>query len=416
MNGYQIPDMTTAAASPARPPRGRLGPRAGFTAVTYAFWATMVGTTLPTPLYVHYVQRFGFSELTITVIFATYAAGVIAALLLFGRVSDATGRRPVLLLGLALSALSAVVFLLAQGLAPLLVGRFLSGLSAGIFTGTATATLVDLAGPERRGRATLVAAVVNIGGLGCGPLIAGILAQLAPLPLRLSYWVSLGLLAPASVGVALMADPVRPKAGVKFRLQALSVPSETRAAFIPAALAGFAGFAVTGLSTAVSPAFLGQILTIRNDIVVGAVVFGVFAASILGQLLLDLMSPRTAMAGGSAALIVGMALLAVSLASSSLALLVIGVMVAGGGQGLSFRAALSAVNGASPPARRAEVASSFFVVAYLAISIPVIGEGVLAQAVGLRTAGIVFAAVVAVMASLVVAMLASRATARAAEG
>ena len=67
----------------------------------------MVGTTLPTPLYGIYRARFGFSELIITVIFATYATGVIAGLLLFGRASDQVGRRPVLLAGLALSALSA---------------------------------------------------------------------------------------------------------------------------------------------------------------------------------------------------------------------------------------------------------------------------------------------------------------------
>ena len=52
------------------------------------------------------------------------------------------------------------------------------------------------------------------------------------------------------------------------------------------------------------------------------------------------------------------------------------------------------------------MASSFFVVAYLAISLPVIGVGVLAEAVGLRTAGLVFAAVVAVIAGVVLALLA----------
>jgi len=90
-------------------------------AVAFALAVAMLGTTLPTPLYGLYRERFGFSELMITVIFATYAAGVIASLLLFGRLSDQIGRRRVLLPGLALSALSAVA-LLADGLALLLVG------------------------------------------------------------------------------------------------------------------------------------------------------------------------------------------------------------------------------------------------------------------------------------------------------
>jgi predicted MFS family arabinose efflux permease len=398
--------MTAAASIAQALPAPRVNRRAGFVLVTYAFAVTMLGTTVPTPLYEFYRQRFGFSELMITVIFATYAAGVISALLLLGRASDVVGRRPVLLLGVTLSALSAVVFLLAGGLAPLLVGRALSGLSAGIFTGTATATLVDLG--DRPDRSTLVAAIINMGGLGCGPLLAGLLAQLAPLPLRLSFWADLALLLPAFVGILIMPEPVRVSPGRGLGAQRLSVPREVRPTFIPAAMAGFAGFAVMGLSTAVSPAFLGRV-GVRSDIVVGLVVFGVFAASMIGQLLLEVVPRHRAVPIGCGGLMGGMALLAVGLAASSLGLLVAGALLAGAGQGLSFRAALAAVNQAAPAAQRAEVASAFFVVAYFAISIPVIGEGVLAQAAGLQTAGIVFAALVAILAGVVVAILLSNA-------
>ena len=400
--------MTASNAIAHTVARGRLGRRAGFVGATYAFAVTMLGTTIPTPLYSIYTARFGFSELMITVIFATYAAGVIAALLLLGRLSDTIGRRPMMLAGLTMSALSAVTFLLAGGLAPLLIGRVLSGLSAGIFTGTATATLVDLAGPEHRGRATLVAALTNMVGLGCGPLLAGFLAQLAPLPLRLSFWVDLGLLIPAFIVVLLMPETVERGSELRLRPQALSVPREVRAAFIPAAMAGFAGFAVLGLTTAVSPAFLGQELKVHSDIVIGVVAFGVYASSGLGQLLLGVVPQARAMATGCGGLIAGVALLGLGLGVSSLGLLVAGAMLAGAGQGLSFRAGLAAINEASPPSRRAEVASSFFVVAYLALSIPVIGEGVLAQAAGLRTGGIVFAGVVAALAAVVVTLLYSR--------
>jgi MFS family permease len=139
-----------------------------FWLVAVAFAVTMFGTTLPTPLYVLYQEELGFGEQMITVIFAVYAAGVLAALLLFGRASDQLGRRRMLLVGLACAALSTVAFLLDQGLALLIVGRLLSGLSAGIFTGTATAALVDLAGAGRGRRATLVATAFNVGGSAWG--------------------------------------------------------------------------------------------------------------------------------------------------------------------------------------------------------------------------------------------------------
>lgn len=380
--------------------------RFGLAASAYAFAITMVGTTLPTPLYVLYRARFGFSELMITVIFATYAAGVIAALLLFGRLSDEIGRRWVLLGGLALSALSAGAFLSAGGLAPLLVGRALSGLSAGIFTGTATATLVDLAPEERRSRATLVGTIANMGGLGCGPLLAGLLAQWAPSPLRLSFVVDLALVALGAVGVWLMPEPVERSDKPRLLPQALSVPRDLRPAFVRAALAGFAGFAVLGLFTAVSPAFLAQGLSVHSHAAVGTVVFGVFAASTLGQLALERVRQRQALPAGCTLLIAGMALLAAGLAASSLALFVAGGAVAGFGQGLSFRAGLGELNRRAPAAVRAEVASSFFVVAYVAISVPVIGEGVLAEAAGLKPGGLVFAGVVAALAAVVLVLLA----------
>jgi MFS family permease len=384
----------------------RLGRSGGFAAGALAFAVGMVGTTLPTPLYVLYRQRFGFSELMITVIFATYAAGVIAALLLFGRLSDELGRRRLLLPGLALSALSAVCFLTANGLALLLVGRVLSGLSAGIFTGTATATLVDLAAPERRGRATLVATIANMGGLGSGPLLAGVLSQWAGSPLRLTFWVNLALLVPAAVGVWAMPEPVEASGRPRLQPQLPTVPSQMRAIFVRAALAGFAGFAVLGLFTAVSPAFLGQELGVTNRAAVGLVVSAVFAASTLGQIALPLLGEARALPIGCALLIAGMGSLALSLGLSSLAVLVIGGVIAGLGQGLSFRAGLAALNARSPASQRAEVASSFFVVAYVAISVPVIGEGALAQASGLRPAGFAFTAAVAVLSAIVLALLA----------
>ncbi len=157
--------------------------RAGFALASWAFLVTMFGTTLPTPLYPIFQQRYGFGELLVTVIFAIYAFGVIAGLLLFGALSDEVGRRPVLAAGLAFSAASAVLFLFASSLVPIYAGRILSGFSAGIFTGTATAALVDLAPRGNRRLATQIAVVANLGGLGLGTLAAG-----CPLPSISVFW------------------------------------------------------------------------------------------------------------------------------------------------------------------------------------------------------------------------------------
>nr|WP_240982145.1 MFS transporter [Streptomyces sp. S3(2020)] len=373
--------------------------------VALAFAVTMLGTTLPTPLYAFYQHRLGFSSLMGTVIFAAYAVGVLAALVLFGRVSDAIGRRLTLLPGLAFAVLSAGVFLVADNLPLLLVGRVLSGLSAGIFTGTATATLADLAKDGASERATLVATVANMGGLGAGPLLAGLLAQLAPAPVKLPFIVHLAMLALVAVGVWLMPEPVAVTVRPRWRIARPSVPEPMRGTFMPAATAGFAGFAVMGLFTAVAPSFLGRLLGLSSPALAGAVVCTLFAASALGQITLVPRLGRAALPAGCAVLIVGMALLATGLAAESLVLLLAAAVVAGLGQGVTFRAGLAAINAEAPSGQSAEVASTFFFVLYVAISLPVIGEGLAAQAVGLRTAGIGFSLAVALLAASVLAAL-----------
>jgi len=376
--------------------------RSGYTlflGVALTFAINMMGTTLPTPLYPIYQQQLGFSELIITVIFAAYAVGVIGALVLFGSWSDQLGRRPMLLAGLAFSAASALVFMFADNLGLLLLGRLLSGLSAGIFTGTATVAVVELAPPAWAGAATLVATVANMGGLGLGPLFAGVLAQYLPAPLLLCYALDLGLVLLLATVVWRAPETAELPDRARLGLQPLSVPPDVRAVFIPAAIAGFAGFAVLGLFTAVAPAVMGKILGVSSHALTGFVVFLLFVGSMAGQLGQSRLADGVRLPVGCVVLIAGVACVGLAIGTASLVLLVLGAVVAGIGQGVAFRAGLGAITAASPPRRRAEVASTFFVVAYVAISIPVVGVGLMADMVGLATAGMVFSGVVALLAA-----------------
>src|SRR5690349_23132525 len=172
---------------------GRRAQKAGgsrqlaFWLLAFVFAATMLGTTLPTPLYDIYQVQWHFSAAIVTVTFAVYAAGVLLTLLLTGRASDEAGRKPVLAAALGCSALSTVVFILAPNVGVLMAGRILSGFSAGLMTGTATAALTELIPASASRRASLVATAANMGGLGLGPRIAGLLAQYGPHPPVLAF-------------------------------------------------------------------------------------------------------------------------------------------------------------------------------------------------------------------------------------
>jgi hypothetical protein len=128
-------------------------------------------------------------------------------------------------------------------------------------------------------------------------------------------------------------------------------------------------------------------------------------ASTVGQTVLARIFGARALVAGCLGLLAGMGLLALGLAASSLGLVVAAGGVAGLGQGLSFRAGLTAVTMASPADRRREVGSSFFVVAYVAISLPVVGVGLVAELAGLRAGGLIFAAVVSALADIVLVLV-----------
>lgn len=376
----------------------RLRRSAAFVLLAFSFSAVMIGTTMPTPMYALYSQQMHFSVLTTTVVYATYAAGVLFALLIFGGWSDVLGRRPLLLTGAGFAILSSVIFLFVDSVPVLLIARIVSGLSAGFFTGAATVAVIEAAPEQWRGRAAAVATVANTGGLGLGPLVAGILVQYAPWPTRLAFIVHIGLVSIAVIAL-LFAPETAPRHG-KLGMQRLSLPPQVRVTFAAAATAGFAGFAALGSFTAVAPGFLSGVLGIDNHAVAGASVFLTFGSSCVAQVLTRQVPAAKALIIGCAILLTGMLLVVVALHASSLPWYLASAVVVGIGQGISFSRGLASIADRTPEDNRAEVTSSYFVVAYIGIALPVIGEGLAAQAWGLRTAGVTFALAVAALAAL----------------
>lgn len=378
----------------------RLTGTRAFLVVVLAFLVTMIGTTLPTPMYGIYQQRLGFSLTTITVVFAVYAFGVLAALLLFGRWSDALGRRPLLLAGLAASLVSDLVFLAADATWVLLVARVISGLSAGVYVGTATAAVIEAA-PERwRARAPLVATAANIGGLGLGPVVAAALVDAFPWPVHLAFVVHAVAALCALLLLTQVPETVEVTPGARPHLQRPSVPASARTTFIGAGIAGFAGFAVCGLFTAVSPRFVAEAVDDPHPLVSVSVVFALFAASVVAQVLWHRLPTTTGVNLGCVLLTVGMLLFTASLATETLWLMLVAAVIAGAGQGVSFSKGLASVLDRVGAHERAGTTSAFFVVAYVAISVPVIGSGIASDHWGLDPAGIAFSIAAAALAAL----------------
>ncbi len=380
----------------------RVRPTAG---LVFVLAVVMLGTTMPTPLYSTYEREFGFSLLTVTIVYATYAIGVMVALIALGTWSDVVGRRPMLALGVVFSAASDVVFLLADDTAVLLVARVVSGLSAGVFVGTAAVSIIEMARGHLSSRAPMLASLATIGGLGSGPVVAAMLVTWAPAPLRTTYWLHLFLLVAAAVVIMLVPETRGRHRDRPLGPMPLSVPADIRSFFIRSALLGFAGFAVLGLFTALAPTIAARIAGIESVIGAALLTVTVMAGSLGGQLTGRALPGRVGELVAIVAMIVGMVVLIPTLVVGRWELLAIAGLAGGFGQGIAFARGLSGIALGAPADSKAAVTSAYFVITYIAISLPVVAEGFLSRAVGVRTAGIVFAGVVIALVTIAAGLL-----------
>lgn len=352
-----------------------------------------MGAQLPTPLYGVFQEAFGFSPLTLTLIFASYALAVIAGLLLLGPLSDAVGRRGPLVVTLLVAAGASVLFALAQATIVLFAARMAQGLAVGIASGAAVAALVELEPGDDRGRAALAATLATVGGSALGPLLAGVLAEYAG-GRALPFVVHLGLLVPAVAMMALLAPSTGVGAALAgWRPRRPALPPAARL-FVAATLTATAGWAMSGLFLAVIPSYAALLLGSDNLALLGGIVFVMLAASCAAQVAARVTPARSAMLAGLVLLVAGAVLVALAFPSRSLAVLLAGALLAGLGQGLTWLGATTTINAIAPHDRRAEVSSTYFAAIYLGVSLSVVGVGALATAISLEVAVYVFAAVV----------------------
>jgi MFS family permease len=397
--------MSATVVGIARPSR-RYG--AGFWTIALAFLAVMSLSAAPSPLHGLYQLHDGFSTFTLTVVYATYAVGTMLSLVFVGHLSDWYGRRRVLVPAVALAAVSAAVFLVWQQLPGLLVGRLLVAIAVGAVTATATAWMAELHA-ARRSRisstgAQLISTAVNIGGIGLGPLIAGLLAQWVGHPLRVPYVVLLIALLIALVGVA--ATPETRAARVprpRYRPQRIVVPADARGQFLAAATSFFLGFASVGLFVGLAGTFLAGTLHETSHALAGATVFLVLASGVASQALTQGLRLRSRLALGMALMVAGLTLMVVDawLSTPQLAWFMVAGALVGAGGGATLQGSLGTVAAIAPPDGRAEALAGLFAAGYAGLSLPVVGVGVALQLVSPRVALLTFAALVIAAMALV---------------
>ena len=355
-----------------------------FIIVTITTLILLMGATIPTPLYGIYRSEFALSQISITLIYAAYSVGVVPTLFFFGPLGDAIGRKPLLLLAVVISIIGTAIIGLAPGLEWLIIGRLAQGVGIGAVLGNATAALVELESQGNKQRASQVASMALLSGLGLGPLIAGLMAQYLSYPTLLPYLLEIILLLIVLILVLTIKSGTSQNI-TGFHIRKPTIP-HAKWSFISASLASAIVLAMSGLYFSLAPSYAQNILSTNNIAVGGVISSTMVFTSVLVQYILWDRFPIRLELFGLLSVIIGLIFILLTSTYHIFALFITGAIISGIGFGTTFMGAVNVINRISPEDKRGDVSSSFYAISYFALGIPIIGLGIAAQYTTLFTA------------------------------
>ncbi|MFI5779865.1 MFS transporter [Nocardia sp. NPDC051570] len=349
---------------------------------------------VPAPLYGIYQKQWNFSPLTTTIVFAVYAIAALAAVLVSGKISDAVGRKPVLLGAFATMVLGLVVFLFADNVAMLLLARALHGMAVGATVVAGAAALLDLR-PARGARSGQLTGVAFNVGMAVAILGSALLAQYVPHPLRTPYVVITVVCLAIVAGVIAMEETHTARVAGPIRIAKPAVPQEIRADFWFSALGVMAAWSVLGVLLSLYPGLAAAKTGVHNLVFGGAVVASTATAGALAQLFATGIPARRAAIAGDTGMAIALLLTIPALATHNWAVVLIASVVLGGTFGLGFGGSLRHLSNVVPQHKRGETMSAYYLLAYTAMALPTVLAGWAATTWGMDTVFPWFVVVVA---------------------
>lgn len=340
----------------------------------------LAASTAPTPLYHLYQDQLHFSAAMLTLIFAVYALSLLAALLTVGSLSDHLGRKPVIFTAVLLNALAMLLFIYADSVAWLISARVLQGFATGMATAVLSATLLD----TDRQQGPLINSVAPLLGMALGGLGCGLLAEFAPAPLQLTYWLLLALFVLQGMYVWRLPESVSRQGGALASLRpTLHVPVQARSTLWRVLPLNTATWALGGFYASLAPSLVRTATGSTSNLIGGATVA---ALTVTGALMIFLMRNRPAAQAlrlGASLLPIGLVLILLGVHGASLSLFFFGTLVAGCGFGSGFLGAVRSLVPLALPHERAGLMSAYYVLSYLAFCLPALLAGHLARSFGL---------------------------------
>jgi predicted MFS family arabinose efflux permease len=348
-----------------------------------AFTSMYVAAGALTPLLVVYREQWDFAPSLLTVAFAVYAIGFLAAALVLGSLSDHLGRRPVLIGALSVQLVSNLMFLVAPDVGWVIAGRIVQGIASGAATGAFTAALVELAPPHQKRLGPILGSVGLTGGLAVGSLLAGLAIQLTTSANTIAFIVLSALTIVGGVAVVASPETIRRDPGaLRSMIPDVAIPPAARIEFLAAAPVVAAVWMLAGLSGGLAPSMVHSVFHLDSGLLDGLAGFTAPAVSVVVGLSFARVRPRTAMTIGIYASILGSIGIISGASGGSLITMFIGQAIAGLGFGAAFTASLRLIIPLVVAHQRAGVVAGIYVVSYLGLGVPVVAAGQLTDVLG----------------------------------
>jgi MFS family permease len=360
-----------------------------------------------TPLYRLYQASMQLTPFWITVVFASYVASLLAALLTVGSLSDYVGRKPVILAALLVNAAAMLLFAEAHDVGRLILARTVQGLAVGIGTTALGAAILD----TNRARGPLLNSVTAFLGMTTGALGAAALITFAPDPLHLVYDVLLGITALMIVLLFVMPESCTPKPGAWASLRPhVGVPPQSRAVLARLTPANIAAWSLGGLYLSLMPTIVASAIGAASPWIGGVVVAVLMLTAAVAVATFKDWPSRRLIVMGTSTVPVGVAVSMIGIEQQQVVALLAGTMIAGAGFGATFSGTLRSLLPTAHTHERASLLSAYYLQSYLAFALPAVAAGLAVPVIGLATVAYIYGAAVIVLTiiSLVAALFGER--------
>ncbi|MEU1600891.1 MFS transporter [Streptomyces sp. NPDC005708] len=327
--------------------------------------ASFAASAAPIPLLNTYRAEDGFTNAGFSLAFVAYSVGIIAALLLLGRLSNHLGRRRAAIASLGLLLLGTLLLLDVHHIGTLLAARLLMGIGTGLASSSLTSYIVDAAPTRPAWLASVASSQGPMLGLTLGAIAAGALVQFAPWPRELIYLVCAGLLVLSAALIVISPETAKPTPGAwRSLIPRVRVPARVRRLLPVAATVFVISYASGAFYQSLMPALVEDQLHTHSPLILGLVFAAYMAPSVLGAPIGGRFTPAAAQRIGMIVFLTGWIGIISAIAIGTLPLFIAATIVSGVGQGIAVSAATRGLLHGSTLADRAPIFSAIYLLCY----------------------------------------------------